>query len=301
MKLDALLRTRDFDTDYRWIFYPSYLNPDMEKQLSFMMRMMLDSQRKQYFAGENLQNIFYIYGLNGSVLVRCGFSDSVDRQGRAIQSVEGLACPPEQNRIFWYALPYLIDRLASVPLLRDRWMRGDNDRKSPQSRRLEFSSLTEDCLFMEPEETGSIWQLIGDKTPCMDRLMKDIRTSPEMFSFVYGTREKSFYPVSLKRYYTPEELDQLEEIQRKIIDTDPQPALNEAESRYRLEIEIKKQTGGRYAAVIVARDMKGEAIGETDPMTFGKGGIPLVQIEKGRIALDQKLAEAGYRRGGAAV
>ena len=296
MKFDALLRTRDFDTDYRWIFYPSYLEKDMEKRLSFLMRMMQDSQLKQYFTGENLQNIFYIHDVNGSILVRCGFSEGVDWQGRPIQSLEGLACPPEKNRLFWYALPYLIDRLAAMPLLRDRWMRGETSSQAYQEWALEFSALTEDCLFMETGERGSIWQMIHNWTPAMERLVRDIKDATQMFDFVYGTREKGFYPTALDRYYTPRELPTLQGLEWQVLDTDPQPMLNEGDSAYRVQIDLESGSARRYALTLVARDGRGEAIGQTEPLTFGKTGINIDRIEKARIALDEKLERAGYFR-----
>ena len=111
---------------------------------------------------ESREYIFYIYDENGSVLVRSGFSGSMDSQGRTIYAVEGLACPPEQNRIFWYALPYLIDRLSGNTLLRDRWMPGRKGTHQTTSRQLSFDTLTEVWQFKEPGETGRWWQAMQE-------------------------------------------------------------------------------------------------------------------------------------------
>lgn len=197
MKFDVLLRTRDRDRDYRWVYRPSYVDQVTEKKMSFLIQMMQKPSLKQFLTEESLHNIYYIHDENGSVLVRSGFSGNLDSQGRNIYAVEGLACPPEDNRIFWYALPYLIDRLSKVPLLRNRWMSDEMNTSVTQNRQIEFSSLTEDSLFMGLQDAGSMWQQIQDKSPCMKRLMTDIQTSSEMFNFVYGTRSAGFYGVPI--------------------------------------------------------------------------------------------------------
>lgn len=296
MKVDVLLRTRDFDTDYRWVFRPDYVDQVMEEKMSFLIQMMQKFELKEFLTEESLHNIYYIYDENGSVLVRSGFSGSMDSQGRTIYAVEGLACPPEQNRIFWYALPYLIDRLSGNTLLRDRWMPGRKGTHQTTSRQLSFDTLTEECLFMEPGETGSMWQQMQDHSECMKKLMQDIQTSPDMFSFVYGTRGSSFYPCSVGSCYTPGELETLPVIHERQINTALHPVISEENETYRIEIQIEPQ-GKRYGAFLLARDGQGEAVAETDKMTFGKDGIDLAQIEKARIALDKKLVSVGYNRG----
>ena len=106
MKVDILLRTRDYDRDYRWIFKPEYVDRVTEDKMSFLIQMMQKSELKQYLENESLYNLYYLYDENGSALVRSGFSGSMDRQGRNIYAVEGIACPAEMNRLFWYALPH---------------------------------------------------------------------------------------------------------------------------------------------------------------------------------------------------
>ena len=101
MKVDILLRTRDYDRDYRWIFKPEYVDRVTEDKMSFLIQMMQKSELKQYLENESLYNLYYLYDENGSALVRSGFSGSMDRQGRNIYAVEGIACPAEMNRIWW--------------------------------------------------------------------------------------------------------------------------------------------------------------------------------------------------------
>ena len=38
MKVDILLRTRDYDRDYRWIFKPEYVDRVTEDKMSFLIR-----------------------------------------------------------------------------------------------------------------------------------------------------------------------------------------------------------------------------------------------------------------------
>ena len=95
MKVDILLRTRDYDRDYRWIFKPEYVDRVTEDKMSFLIQMMQKSELKQYLENESLYNLYYLYDENGSALVRSGFSGSMDRQGRNIYAVEGIACPAE--------------------------------------------------------------------------------------------------------------------------------------------------------------------------------------------------------------
>ena len=48
MKVDILLRTRDYDRDYRWIFKPEYVDRVTEDKMSFLIQMMQKSELKQY-------------------------------------------------------------------------------------------------------------------------------------------------------------------------------------------------------------------------------------------------------------
>ena len=74
MKVDILLRTRDYDRDYRWIFKPEYVDRVTEDKMSFLIQMMQKSELKQYLENESLYNLYYLYDENGSALVRSGFS-----------------------------------------------------------------------------------------------------------------------------------------------------------------------------------------------------------------------------------
>ncbi|MFQ9390200.1 MAG: hypothetical protein ACLR1V_16650 [Coprococcus sp.] len=44
MKVDILLRTRDYDRDYRWIFKPEYVDRVTEDKMSFLIQMMQKSR-----------------------------------------------------------------------------------------------------------------------------------------------------------------------------------------------------------------------------------------------------------------
>lgn len=296
MKVDVLLKTRGLKSDYRWVYCPEYVDEVFEDKMSFLIQMMQKSSMKDFLLEEGLHNIYFIHDENGSVLIRGGFSESTDVYGRTIYAIEGLACPAEESRVFWYALPYLIDRLSGVPLLRDQWMENQSEPGQVQSRQISFPSLTEDCLFMDRQEPGSLWQQILDKSLCMEKLMADIQASDRMFNFVYGTRNKSFYPVSVGRYYTPEEVNRQPAIGQWMVDTTIAPVIHEAENLYRIEIQTGKQAK-RFEACLVARDAAGEAIAETEAMTFGKDGIDIAQLERARMAVNRKLQSVGYGRG----
>ena len=54
MKVDILLRTRDYDRDYRWIFKPEYVDRVTEDKMSFLIQMMQKSELKQYLENESL-------------------------------------------------------------------------------------------------------------------------------------------------------------------------------------------------------------------------------------------------------
>ena len=68
MKVDILLRTRDYDRDYRWIFKPEYVDRVTEYKMSFLIQMMQKSELKQYLENESLYNLYYLYDENGSAL-----------------------------------------------------------------------------------------------------------------------------------------------------------------------------------------------------------------------------------------
>ena len=68
MKVDILLRTRDYDRDYRWIFKPEYVDRVTEDKMSFLIQMMQKSELKQYLENESLYNLYYLYDENGSAL-----------------------------------------------------------------------------------------------------------------------------------------------------------------------------------------------------------------------------------------
>lgn len=304
MKVDGLLRTRDYDRDYRWILKPAYIDRVTEDKMSFLIQMMQKSELKQYLEAESLYNIYYIYDENGSVLVRSGFSGSMDRQGRNIYAVEGFACPAEMNRLFWYALPYLVDRLTQMPMLREQWMSGHGAQETVEPvRRIEIDGLTEDIIFDGScEESGMcieacrMWQLMSDHSTCMHKLYADIHQSAEMYSFIYGTRPKSFYEGTAFRCYTPETLEALEPVHIADEIVIPDPVFGNADCIYKAEIQIEKKNM-RYAAYLLARDGFGEAIAETENMTFDKGGIGMAQIESALMAMDDKMHALGYRRG----
>ena len=304
MKVDILLRTRDFDKDYRWVFRPDYIDDVMEEKIAFLIRMMQKSELKTYLTTESLHNIYYIYDENGSVLVRSGFSGSMDRQGRNIYSVEGFACPAEMNRLFWYALPYLADWLSRTPMLREKWMNeaGEAEANAPEKktenllRQIDIEDLSEEDIFEGQQESNRMWQKIEDHSGCMHRLYTDVEHSADMYSLIYGTRPQSFYDGTSFRCYTPETFQTLAPVRAKKEVLAPVPVIDEADSLYRAEIQIEKN-GRRYSAYLQAVDSFGEMIGETEDMTFGNDGIGVVRIERGMRAMDKKMSELGYRRG----
>lgn len=297
MKVDILLRTRDYDRDYRWIFRPEYVDQVTEDRMSFLIQMMQKSEMKQYLERESLRNIYYLYDENGSVLVRSGFSGSMDRQGRNIYAVEGIACPAEMNRLFWYALPYLVDWFLQRPMLREKWLRENHIEEHAASEyQIEVEGLTEDMIFDSSAEENQMWKRMKDHSDCMRRLYEDVGQSAEMYSFIYGTRSKSFYDSQIFRYYTPETFSSLEPVCRQEEIIAPNPIIKEEEQIYRAEIQIE-QRNRRYEAYFQAVDSAGEAIAETEAMTFGNDGIGMVQIERARIALEHKIAPLGYIRG----
>jgi len=297
MKVDILLRTRDYDRDYRWIFKPEYVDQVTEERMSFLIQMMQKSELKQYLERESLCNIYYLYDENGSVLVRSGFSGSMDRQGRNIYAVEGIACPAEMNRLFWYALPYLVDWLLQRPMLREKWMQENHiEEHAAREYQIEVEGLTEDMIFDSSAEENQMWKRMKDHSDCMRRLYEDVGQAAEMYSFIYGTRSKSFYDSQAIRCYTPETFGSLESVCSYKEMTAPKPIIKEEERIYRAEIQIEKRNR-RYAAYFQAVDDAGESIAETEAMTFGNDGIGMAQIERARIALEQKIAPLGYRRG----
>ena len=58
MKVDILLRTRDYDRDYRWIFKPEYVDRVTEDKMSFLIQMMQKSELTQYLENESLYNLY---------------------------------------------------------------------------------------------------------------------------------------------------------------------------------------------------------------------------------------------------
>ena len=165
---------------------------------------------------------------------------------------------------------------------------------------MEVEGLTEDMIFEGSAEENRMWQCMKDHSACMRRLYADIYQSAEMYSFIYGTRPQSFYEGQTLRCYTPEAISSLAPVpeQNKIVI--PKPVLREEDHIYRAEIQIEKKNR-RYAAYLLARDGAGEAIAETEDMTFGNDGIGVAQIERALIALDHKIAPLGYSRGSRGV
>ena len=174
MKVDILLRTRDYDRDYRWIFKPEYVDRVTEDKMSFLIQMMQKSELKQYLENESLYNLYYLYDENGSALVRSGFSGSMDRQGRNIYAVEGIACPAEMNRLFWYALPYLVDWLLQQPMLREQWLReNDPEENADVEHHMEVEGLTEDMIFEGSAEEKQVRSFLATFGIDYDKLSKE--------------------------------------------------------------------------------------------------------------------------------
>ncbi|MFQ9390160.1 MAG: hypothetical protein ACLR1V_16420 [Coprococcus sp.] len=63
---------------------------------------------------------------------------------------------------------------------------------------------------------------------------------------------------------------------------------------------MRRKTGG-MRRIFWPGDGDGEAIAETEDMTFGNDGIGVAQIERALIALDHKIAPLGYSRGSRGV
>lgn len=134
----------------------------------------------------------------------------MDRQGRNIYAVEGIACPAEMNRLFWYALPYLVDWLLQQPMLREQWLRENGSEENADvEHHMEVEGLTEDMIFEGSAEENRMWQCMRDHSACMRRFYADIYQSAEMYSFIYGTRPQSFYEGQTLRCYTPEAISSL--------------------------------------------------------------------------------------------
>lgn len=70
MKVDILLRTRDYDRDYRWIFKPEYVDRVTEDKMSFLIQMMQKSELKRIWRKKVC--IIFIISMTRMAVRLCG-------------------------------------------------------------------------------------------------------------------------------------------------------------------------------------------------------------------------------------
>ncbi len=299
MKLQVILRTRSASVDYGWRCRPDYLSQKMGEQLSFIREMLSRNTDGNFAFGESLHNYYFFQDEESSVLVHGVITDQVDNHGRRIFTIEGLACPREKKRLFWYALPSLIDRMDRSMLFRERYA-SLLDLKLPVSQDIETDVGNDDKLFLDIDDSKSLWYTMGDHSDAMQRLWRDIHDTDEMFSFIYGTRPRDFYPSFFERIYTPQARN-ASRVKPWAVQTCALPELTEEKNRFAVVIETGPSGKGKDAweASLFAMDTEGNEIARTDSgMRVGKNGILLTELIDARAAVRKCLTQYGYGKGG---
>ncbi len=299
MKLQVILRTRSASVDYGWRCRPDYLSQKMGDQLSFIREMLGRNTDGTFAFGESLHNYYFFQDGECSVLVHGVITDQVDNHGRRIFTIEGLACPREKKRLFWYALPVLIDRMDRSMLFRQRYA-DLLDLQLPVSRDIETDFSDDDKLFLDMDDPKSLWYTMGDHSDAMLRLWRDVHDTDAMFSFVYGTRPRDFYPGFFERVYTPAAQNP-SRVRPWSVQTCAQPEIAGEKNRFAVVIETELSGKGReaYEVSLFAMDTDGNEIARTDSgMRVPKSGIVLTQLIDARAAVRKCLTQYGYGKGG---
>ncbi len=297
MDVQAILRSRSLTKDYGWKCWPDYLSQNLQRRLSFIQALLARSDLTAYARQESRDNYYFLYDESGCALVHGFYTNSTDKVGRQIFTVEGLACPALKMRIFWYALPYLIDCLSLRTSIRDT-LKGMMDNERPLSHTLTISELEEDHVLLDQDHPDSLWHRLREPSGKMALLWQDVHRAPDMYAFVYGTREKSFYPEGFERFYTDPELAALPPLPMQEAPPCPVPVIEAERNKFRVIVETEKRKNG-YAAHMDVVDREGEHIASTLDINITDKGVSIAQLEELQLAIRNVLGEFGYGKGDA--
>ena len=297
MKLQIVMKTRSLAADYSWRCWPEYLSSALKEKADLIQEMLNKSANYDYAVEESLHNYYFIPDDSGSLLIHSVITADTDMHGRRITTIEGLACPGDLNRIFWYSLPYLIDRFEQIPLFRTQLTDILDDPQQMSQISVQIPD-DDDRIFLDMTDPESLWQEMADHSGQMARLQQDIFGSGVLYSFVYGSRDRTFYPAFFERVYSPVSGTEPPRIPYRsqacafpVIDAD------EKLVSMRIEIEKHKNEQG-WQAYISAIDKHANEIARTSSsIMIDEGGIALSELLNVRKAVLSCLYKYDYGRG----
>ncbi len=297
MKLQIVMKTRSVAADYSWRCWPDYLSPALKSRTDQIQEILSRSANYDYAVEESLHNYYYIPDDSGSLLLHSAMTADTDMHGRRITTIEGLACPEELNRLFWYSLPYLIDRFEQIPLFRTQLADVLDDQEALSRINVQIPD-EDDRIFLDMTDPESLWQEMADHSETMQHLQQDIFGTGVLYSFVYGTRDRSFYPAFFEQVYSPKTgAVHLKFPYRSQACAFPVIEAEEKLVSMRIEIEKHKNEGG-WQAYVSAIDKHGNEIARTSsPIRIDESGIALSELLSVRNAALRCLDKYDYGRG----
>lgn len=115
MIYQALLYSRSFSKDYRWMIVPSRVSLESLKALNQLYNLY--DQCKHVFGKSSVLPLYCLNHPEATFLVSCGLSNHKDKDGRDIYCLQGISVPHKYRRHFWFILPWILANYDSEGLL----------------------------------------------------------------------------------------------------------------------------------------------------------------------------------------
>lgn len=302
MQFDILLNSRTYSIDYRWIARPSYISESLGEKVRDLMLLL---ERAGNLTDEDyLRNIFFFADDSGGVLVRGGYAKAADKFGRQIYSVEGIACPADQLRLFWLSLPALIGWMSQCPLFRDTWVYGMAEDADLTGMKIDIPELQEDDVCLEEFGSGIIRACAPYVEDCIQFLQEDLQAAGQIFSFAFIPGASSIYLSNirtgegredLQRIYTSDSVKSMKPLPAAPGPEDAGPELKD--DGFYIEVEITQRGDLCHALLIAREERDGLEVACMDKeLTFGSAGLEISRLESAAEQIREEIGRLGYTR-----
>lgn len=306
MKFDILFRSKTDHLDYRWFRRPSYLDESLDTKLRPLFLMAESAHYKRFFSGDEKDFNFYFIVEKEYCALCYVHIYATDEVGRGVYALEGLCCPREECLRLWNYLPkiivYLIYKNVSghslaVNYQKDfttspaQWELPDSEKSIGNENAVsEFYQWLE-TRFNKEDFVEPLKDVAQD---VFANLICEMKSANEIYSFVLGTREASFYPLQIEKIYRMGEMKKkFAPVPEKLVKFENSDICDTEIFFGRSNIKTAKDM--RYQISVLAFDKNKKIIlNYENAAYFDKYGVPLTVMRGIEKAVELALTKRGY-------
>lgn len=287
MICDSLFLTRTTRQDYRWIRRPDYADDSLESMLRPLFIMIEDQKNEAFFREEGKYNLYFFVGKEYCVLCYLYFTERTDMVGRRIYALEGITCRKKDSALLWKNIPFLIWNMCGT----GKGLEFYSQEVKMLQNIEDFPALiqipeSEEMLSMSVEQLLSQFQ--RNKSVFLN-LIEEMHYADRMYSFVFGTREKSFYlPDTERQYWIGEE-------RRVCCPPTEKKAMFIGEEICDVKYFFSGGMTGYYLSVLAVTEDNELAAGFENAVHFDKKGISIAALFFMQERVERILEKYGYR------